>query len=419
MSTLGRLTGALQSMGVPIETQAQERPLVQARCEAEVAQILKLAREHGQRVVPVGKQSLLACLRPDALETECLLLSTKQLRAVIAYEPGDGTLTAQAGCSLAELDERVRRGGHRLTPAIGGAMEITLGGAIAAGLSGCDRERFGPLRHHLLGLRVALSDGSIVKSGGRLVKNVTGFDLHRLHCGARGTLGVILEASLRLFPEPEAEAGIAARFADLRTALQAASDLRALRLCILALLLEANSDEDGAQVMLFLAGRKRQLDQDLECAAQRMGQSQRPNDATVRLTERAWLQAQHFHPARVHLRVHCKPSKLAACLELLRTLLREHTLAARLLAQPGVGSIELAFSQAPEPNPQGLKFLLELRQGLSTHQARLEACNLPLAAHAALAPLRAQHLAYAWMAQIQNALDPSSTLASPYYPFRT
>ena len=71
---------------------------------------------------------------------------------------------------------------------------------ISAGASGVDRLAYGPVRHNLLGTIVCLADGSRTKSGGQLVKNVTGYDLHRLYCGAHGTLCIVLEASLRLYP---------------------------------------------------------------------------------------------------------------------------------------------------------------------------------------------------------------------------
>ena len=104
---------------------------------------------------------------------------------------------------MAALAETVHAGGHHLTPDVPRPAESTLGGVVAAGQSGHDRVRYGPVRHHVLGVEVALADGSVVRSGGRLVKNVTGFDLHRLHCGAEGSLGILLGASMRLFPRPE------------------------------------------------------------------------------------------------------------------------------------------------------------------------------------------------------------------------
>jgi FAD/FMN-containing dehydrogenase len=111
-------------------------------------------------------------------------------------------ITARAGTTLAGLRALTAAERHWLTPFVAREERTTLGGALSAGQSGLDRLRFGPLRHHVLGMRVALGDGTIVKSGGRLVKNVTGYDMHRLYTGAHGSLCIVLEASLRLFPAP-------------------------------------------------------------------------------------------------------------------------------------------------------------------------------------------------------------------------
>lgn len=133
-------------------------------------------------------------------------LSTRALSGVVAYEPGDGVITALAGTPWRELGTLVARHGHHLSPSIAAADRATVGGVVAAGQSGFERLRFGPLRDHVLGMRVVTADGTIAKTGGRLVKNVTGFDLHRLHTGAHGTLGLVAEVSLRLHAAPETRA---------------------------------------------------------------------------------------------------------------------------------------------------------------------------------------------------------------------
>jgi len=128
------------------------------------------------------------------------ILSTRRLVGIVAYEPGDGTLTARAGTTFAALDEATERGGHVVTPDVAYPARATLGGAVGEGRSGFDRLRYGPTRHHVLGVRALLADGTFAKSGGQLVKNVTGYDLHRLYCGSRGSLCALVEVSLRLFP---------------------------------------------------------------------------------------------------------------------------------------------------------------------------------------------------------------------------
>jgi glycolate oxidase FAD binding subunit len=194
------------------------------RTVEECAELVRgLAREHAVALA-TGGDTKRTWTRPAArVDVE---LSTRNLSGVVAYEPGDGVITALAGTRWRELEELVARHGHHLSPAIPAGDGATVGGVVAAGQSGMDRLHFGPLRDHVLGLRVVTADGSIAKSGGRLVKNVTGFDLHRLHTGAHGTLGFIAEASLRLHAAPTLRAlGLAltaTREEALRIALAAA-----------------------------------------------------------------------------------------------------------------------------------------------------------------------------------------------------
>lgn len=167
----------------------------------ELCELLKQAARDRSRVLVIGSgqgvRKDLQCRPGDRI------ITTTRMRGIVEYEPAEGVVTALAGTPFDEIRQTVRAGGHRLTPMLPDEQARTLGGVIAAGKSGPDRLRFGPLRHHVLGVRVADSSGTITKSGGRLVKNVTGYDLHRLHTGARGSLGLIVEASLRLFPLPQ------------------------------------------------------------------------------------------------------------------------------------------------------------------------------------------------------------------------
>jgi glycolate oxidase FAD binding subunit len=106
---------------------------------------------------------------------------------------------------MSTVRDLARAHGHWLTPDVPAADNATLGGVIAAGQSGFDRVRHGPVRHHVLGATAVMADGTLAKSGGRLVKNVTGFDLQRLWCGSHGTLCFLVEATLRLCAAPRAE----------------------------------------------------------------------------------------------------------------------------------------------------------------------------------------------------------------------
>ncbi|MFT5291414.1 MAG: glycolate oxidase FAD binding subunit [Planctomycetota bacterium] len=199
-------------------------PRVAPEEEAQFQEVMRLAGREGLRVLPLGKGSKLGWLpRPERVD---LVLSTLAYRGVVSYEPADGTVTARAGTPMGDLAAVVSEGGHHLSPAVPKADGSTLGGVVAAGQSGDDRMRYGALRNNLLGTRVVLADGSAVKSGGQLVKNVTGYDLHRAFCGSFGSLCVVLEASLRLHPLPEDRALCKAHFSSRGEALEMAAAIR-------------------------------------------------------------------------------------------------------------------------------------------------------------------------------------------------
>jgi glycolate oxidase FAD binding subunit len=137
-----------------------------------------------------------------------IVLSLARLNRVLEHEAGDLTCTVEAGIRLSELQARLEKDGQML--ALDPPGDPTIGACIAADLSGPRRHRYGTMRDLLLGVTVALGDGLVASSGGKVVKNVAGYDLGKLFCGSGGTLGAVLRASLRLHPLPEASATLVA-----------------------------------------------------------------------------------------------------------------------------------------------------------------------------------------------------------------
>lgn len=249
---------ALEALGELTELRGATRsgkavPLVAPRTEDALVELVRRARVDGLRILPLGLGSKLPFTN---LATHVdLALSTRLLSGVVAHEPDDGTITALAGTPYGELQDLARTGGHHLSPELPRAHDATLGGVIAAGQSGIDRLRCGPLRNQLLGTRALLADGTITKSGGRLVKNVTGFDLHRLYCGSHGSLCILLEASLRLYPAPESVCHLVLDAPDVRAALEVARELQNTRLAPWILAIDADRPHGPAHLHLELAGR--------------------------------------------------------------------------------------------------------------------------------------------------------------------
>jgi glycolate dehydrogenase FAD-binding subunit len=140
-------------------------------------------------------------------------LSTERLAGVVDHVPADLTVTVAAGTRVADLAAALARAGQFLPLDPPHATAATIGGVIAANSNGFWRARYGGVRDLLIGTRIALADGTVALAGGRVVKNVAGYDLNKLLVGSFGTLGVIVEATLRVLPVPAAGDGLVARFA--------------------------------------------------------------------------------------------------------------------------------------------------------------------------------------------------------------
>jgi glycolate oxidase FAD binding subunit len=166
----------------------------------------------------VGGGSKLGWGPPVEAERE---LSTAGLDRIVEHNAGDLTAVLEAGVPLAAAQEAFAAEGQMLAldPPDGGA---TIGGLVACADSGPLRSRYGGPRDLVLGLRAALPDGKVIKSGGKVIKNVAGYDLGKLMAGAFGTLGAIVEVSVRLHPRPEQTATAAGGATDADTLAAAA-----------------------------------------------------------------------------------------------------------------------------------------------------------------------------------------------------
>jgi glycolate oxidase FAD binding subunit len=189
----------------------------------EVAAVVALAAEASVPVVPWGGGTASSAGLPPPRAAVVLVLT--RLRAIIEHEPGDLTVTAQAGVTLADLQTALRGRGQWLSLDPPDAERATLGGVLAANASGPRRHLYGTARDLLIGVTVVTADSSLVRGGGRVVKNVAGYDLPKLFIGSHGTLGVIVEATLKLRPVPDEERLVAVGFERLK---DAAAAVRAL-----------------------------------------------------------------------------------------------------------------------------------------------------------------------------------------------
>ena len=211
---------------------------------------VQAAVRENQRVLPIGGGSKTALSQPRQGYTP---LGLSGLTGVLEYDPDEFVLTALAGTPVAEIAHVLGENGQYLAfdPPLA-ERGATLGGTVAAGLSGPGRCRHGGVRDFVIGVRFVTASGELVRGRGRVVKNVAGFDLPRLFVGSLGQLGVMVEVSLKVLPEPKAHASLVLARDSVGEAREVISRVSALPLDIGALDVEVGPA--GARVLVRLDG---------------------------------------------------------------------------------------------------------------------------------------------------------------------
>jgi glycolate oxidase FAD binding subunit len=166
----------------------------------QVAGVLRFANANGLTVMPTGGGTKLGWGNPVVPDIE---LSLKRICQLREHAWQDMTCTVEAGCSWAAMQARLREHGQMVALDPLWPDHATIGGIVASNDSGALRLKYGGLRDLIIGMTVVLADGTVAKSGGKVVKNVAGYDIHKLMTGSFGTLGVIVEVNFRLHPAEE------------------------------------------------------------------------------------------------------------------------------------------------------------------------------------------------------------------------
>jgi glycolate oxidase FAD binding subunit len=208
--------------------------VIRATSEADVVDAIRGANERGEAIVVGGGGTRLGVGDPPARYDIALDISA--VRGIVEYEPGDLVATVRAGTTIAELAAALTPRGQRWPVEPGLPGRATVGGTLASAAGGPSRLRYFHPRDWVIGARAVLGDGTPVRSGGRVVKNVTGYDLTRLWCGTFGTLVAIVEVTLKLTAIPERTVSLMAEV-DVSAALETANDLHASGLPLDALVL--------------------------------------------------------------------------------------------------------------------------------------------------------------------------------------
>ncbi|MBO8164829.1 MAG: FAD-binding oxidoreductase [Brevibacillus sp.] len=176
------------------------RLVVYPRDENQIGAILRFANEHSLTVIPEGggtKRGL-----GGTLEQADILLSMQKIKGVVEHSVGDLIMTVKAGTTLQEIQSVLAKNGQFLPLDPPFPERSTIGGIVASNASGPKRLRYGSCRDLVVGLRVVTADGTIIRTGAKVVKNVAGYDMTKLFVGSMGTLGIITELHLKLKPLP-------------------------------------------------------------------------------------------------------------------------------------------------------------------------------------------------------------------------
>jgi glycolate oxidase FAD binding subunit len=215
------IDGALRGSDVDAVQGLIPKMVVRPDNVKEIARVLRWANEHELKVVPRGSGSKQDRGGPPSGFD--ILLELSHITGVVEHAAGDMTVVVRAGTALSDLQNELARSGQFL--AIDPPVPGTVGGLIASGDSGPRRLRYGGVRDMLLGVELVRADGTVARAGSKVVKNVAGYDLPKLFTGSLGTLGVIVEATFRLYPIPPASATVISKDVGVEAAARMAARL--------------------------------------------------------------------------------------------------------------------------------------------------------------------------------------------------
>jgi len=291
----------------------EARFLARPRSVSEASQVLAAAADDGLAVAFTGGGSKLGLGNPP--ERVDLVVETRGLDRVLEHAAGDLVVTAQAGVPLARLQEAVKPAGQQLglDPP---EPRATLGGVVAANASGPRRLRYGTVRDMLIGITVVLADGTVARAGGKVVKNVAGYDLAKLFCGSLGTLGMVAEVIFRLHPVPAAASVVTLGVEGPEQAGQAVLGLQ--RSTLEPSAVELTVDEFGwpGRLTVLFEGIQPGVDAQAVAAAELLGRVGEAAVAGPGQTEAALSQlgALPFEKAEYALKATFPPAELAGVL---------------------------------------------------------------------------------------------------------
>jgi glycolate oxidase FAD binding subunit len=327
----------------------------------EAAAVLRAAAALDLSVLPRGRATRLTWGNPPR---GCdLIVSTRKLDQVIEHAAGDLVVTVQAGVALDPLQQRLAAEGQRLALDPPGGASV--GGLIATNATGPLRFRYGAPRDLLIGITIVRADGTIAKAGGKVVKNVAGYDLGKLFAGSYGTLGLITEATFRLHPLPAVTEWVVAETDDAATA--AGLVLSAARSPVAPSAIELNSPAAAGPftVSVLLEGDEASVAERAAVLAGVLGAE--PAGSRPAHTERADRNPGGLgsQASGTTIKLGFWAGRLAEVLESVRAVGSTHGLNVAVGGSAGAGVLEVAVS-GDAPTEATAQLITDLRAALAT-----------------------------------------------------
>jgi glycolate oxidase subunit GlcD len=310
---------------ISIETVAPAL-LVTPESIEQVCEVMKLASMNSWTVVPAGAATWLSA--GNKLEAINIVLSTQKLTRIIEHEPADLVAIAEAGVALQTFNEELARKGQWLPLDPPDDGRATIGGVVGTGLGGAHQLGYGAPRRHVIGMKVVRADGSLIKVGGRVVKNVAGYDLCKLFTGSYGTLGVIVEVNFKLRPLPFELVTLMAN-GDHQHLLDCARKIIAAKLFPVAVELLSPDiaaaiglAKTGYVLLIKFDGSKNGVGYQAKTASDIIGSSQSSEVEKLQNDDSIWRRVADMplkHSAHIILRISVKPADLKPLISELET----------------------------------------------------------------------------------------------------
>ena len=341
----------------------------------EASRVLAAASRAGKKVVVVGSGSKLGLGNPP--ERVDLVVRTRRMDRVLEHAAGDLVAKVEAGVHLADLQAALAPAGQwlALDPPEPGA---TVGGVVAANASGPRRLRYGTVRDLIIGITVVLADGTVAHAGGKVVKNVAGYDLSKLFCGSLGTLGLIAEATFRLHPRPEAAAVVTLQVERPEQLWEAVR--RLLRSTLVPSAIELTWYERTGRLTVVIEGIRPGVEAQAAAAARLLGEVGEaevlgPGGAEAALSQ---LGAPPWEKAEVGVKVAVPPAELPGALTDLWTGWLGH---GRVAAHAGTGVLEVGLEGPDLGNADQVEAFVgvvaKARERLAARQGSLVVTEAP------------------------------------------